>query len=153
MSAPHPIETTTDDAPSQRSAVLWVLLLLASIAILAIAATGTGYLYYVRNILAFEQGVYDDLSAIWSEHQALRARGASETEWEEFERRAMSQWRSAAPKLASVAGAKRRAAQQLLWAGRDYLPRMLDNARENRSLDETKFALHLARAGELLGRR
>ena len=75
-----------------------------------------------------------------------RTAEASSAEWDAFAERARQELAPIVVSLEHVARADNRFAQQLLWAGRDYFPKMLDDARNNTSESEQQFDYHLVRA-------
>jgi len=85
-------------------------------------------------------------ATIWEELKQKRNAQASPEEWEVFATRARRETASIVARLERTASPQTPMDQQLLWAGRDYLPKMLTDARTEESAAERKFAEHLQRA-------
>ncbi|QDT24523.1 DUF4339 domain-containing protein [Gimesia chilikensis] len=88
--------------------------------------------------------------AIHQEFLALQQKQASDAEWSSFKNKVKSEMDPLIKELESSAGSDRPQLQQMLWAGRDYLPGMLDNARTEPSPDQEKFEKHLKEAERII---
>ena len=86
------------------------------------------------------------LSSTWEELKSKRSLKASQSEWDEFAERAQRQIKPLVVQLEKTASTSNPTDQQLLWASRDFLPKMLSDARTAESDSERKFSLHLQRA-------
>ena len=85
-------------------------------------------------------------TSIWDELKQKRKSSVTTAEWDSFAATARLKLVPIIARLEKTASTDNRIAQQLLWAGRDYLLKMLDDAREDKSPSELKFADHLQRA-------
>lgn len=81
--------------------------------------------------------------SLWSELQANREKKVDEAVWSEFSERGRKELAPIVAYLEREAGATNRSAQFLLWAGRDCLPKMFDDARIEPSSSERRFAEYL----------
>ncbi len=97
-----------------------------------------------------DQEYYETYTAIWNKHKELRSRSASDDEWSSFNQEVKRQLEPIIHDLNRTASAKRPIKQHLLWAGRDYLPLMIVDARESPSEAEELFAQHMDDARLLL---
>ena len=87
---------------------------------------------------------------LWSELQANRKKKVDEAAWSEFSERGRKELAPIIAHLEREAGATNRSAQFLLWAGRDCLPKMFDDARMGSSSSEKQFVEYLENV-QLLG--
>lgn len=85
-------------------------------------------------------------SQVWDELKQKRSANAASSEWDSFASNAKEKLTPIIARLERTASTDNRLAQQLLWAGRDNLLKMLDDARSEKSDTETRFADHLQRA-------
>jgi hypothetical protein len=81
--------------------------------------------------------------ALWDELQTHRQAQADEAVWHEFSERGRRELSPVVARLESEAGSTNREAQFLLWAGRDCLPKMFDDARAAPSSSERQLAEYL----------
>ena len=81
--------------------------------------------------------------SLWSELQAYRKNKVDEAAWRELSERGRKELAPIIAYLEREAGATNRSAQFLLWAGRDCLPKMFDDARIEPSASERKFVEYL----------
>ncbi|GAB4139404.1 MAG: hypothetical protein Tsb009_08300 [Planctomycetaceae bacterium] len=94
---------------------------------------------------------YATLNEIYQEHVALRNRKASDSEWNDLMARAEELKKTMPDELVKAgAGAKNRAAQELLFAVRDKLVDMLKDSRRKPSKKEKEFKAHLELARKLI---
>lgn len=125
----------------------FVRVVLSWIALIAVAAGLVVIL--IRNFPQFWFRAGDPLetyTSLWNELREKRASKVNSAEWDAFAARARGELSPIVVRLERVASADNRVAQQLLWAGRDYFPKMLDDARSSVSASEQKFDYHLVRA-------
>jgi|GEM_PF-2244995 hypothetical protein len=85
-------------------------------------------------------------TSIWDELIAKRQANVSSAEWDKFAAEARRDITRIVARLERTASSEDRSSQQLLWAGRDYLMKMLDDARDDVSQSEERFELELQRA-------
>ncbi|WP_010583184.1 DUF4339 domain-containing protein [Schlesneria paludicola] len=85
-------------------------------------------------------------SSLWDELKQKRKANVPSSEWDTFATNAREKLTPIIARLEQTASTDNRIAQQLLWAGRDHLVKMLDDARDEKSPSEAKFAEHLQRA-------
>jgi hypothetical protein len=93
---------------------------------------------------------YETLVAIFEEFQRTREANASAAEWDQFSRQTIERLQ---PMIASLdKSASRRAPhrQNLLWAAKDCLPQMLNDARTEESESERQFIGYLEEARRLI---
>lgn len=98
-----------------------------------------------------DREIYNELVAIQKDFRKLRADGASPQKWQLFEAKVIRQTQPMLDDLNQRAKASRKATQKLLFAIRDYLPRMLENSRTAPDEYEQQFDSHLDAAKTLLG--
>lgn len=123
-----------------RAAVSWIALIAVVVGLIVIL---------VRNFPQFWFRASDPLetyTSLWDELKEKRRGKVSSVEWDSFAARARDELSPIVARLERIASADNRVAQQLLWAGRDYFPKMLDDARSNVSESEQRFDYHLVRA-------
>lgn len=99
-----------------------------------------------------EQRTLASYETLWQEYTELNSRGAdprNAAEWTSFVARANETNQAIVAQLENRANVKNRPAQQLLCAGRDYFPVML-NGSKDRSAAEAKFLEHLETARSLM---
>jgi hypothetical protein len=122
----------------------------AVISWIALVAVAVGLVFIlIRNFPQFWFAASDPMetyTSLWDELKEKRTANASSTEWDAFAVRAEKELAPIVVRLERIASADNRVAQQLLWAGRDYFPMMLDDARSGVSGSEEKFDYHLVRA-------
>ena len=129
-----------DRLSSIRVIASWIALTAVAIASIVVALEHfpVGWLTTIDPIATY--------TSIWDELKEKRTAKASAAEWDAFAAKARLDVAPIVRHLERTAGVNDRVSQQLLWAGRDYLPQMLDDARTDESRSETKFAEHLRRA-------
>lgn len=123
-----------------RAAVSWIALIAVMVGLVVIL---------IRNFPQFWFRASDPLetyTSLWDELKEKRTGKVSSAEWDSFAARARDELSPIVARLERIASADNRVAQQLLWAGRDYFPKMLDDARSNVSESEQRFDYHLVRA-------
>jgi hypothetical protein len=81
--------------------------------------------------------------SLWSELQANRKKKVNEAVWSEFSERGRKELLPIVARLEREAGATNRSSQFLLWAGRDCLPKMFNDARIEPSSSEQQLAEYL----------
>jgi hypothetical protein len=81
--------------------------------------------------------------SLWTELQTHRKNKVDEAVWREFSERGRKELDPVIAHLEREAGIANRSAQFLLWAGRDCLPLMFNDARIDPSSSEHQFAEHL----------
>lgn len=81
--------------------------------------------------------------SLWTELQTHRKNKVDAAVWREFSERGRKDLAPIIAHLEHEAGAANRSAQFLLWAGRDCLPKMFDDARIEPSSSEQQFTEYL----------
>ncbi|MFH1302908.1 MAG: DUF4339 domain-containing protein [Planctomycetota bacterium] len=120
-------------------------------AVIALAAI----FYFVPLGDLFAPGGKEELAKFQTIHQeflALQQKKASDAEWTSFESKVKTEMGPVIKELESNASSDRPHLQQLLWAGRDYLKPMLENARTEVSRDQEKFEKHLKEAERIMNK-
>ncbi len=84
-----------------------------------------------------------EVEQAYSDFQQLRTENADEARWSELQGRLETQFADTVKQLDKTAGPDDPASQHLLWALRDYLPRMLQDGRLKRSKSEDQFEENL----------
>lgn len=87
-----------------------------------------------------------DVQNTYTEFIALREQNADEAQWEDLQARTEALYRDRVKQLEQTATPDDPASQCLLWALRDYLPKMLREARIKRTAAEEKFEENLVAA-------
>lgn len=82
-------------------------------------------------------------NSLWQEIQKNREAEADEEVWTELKERGTREIEPHIAALGKEAGSTNRVAQMLLWAGRDGLKKMFDDAREEPSRSEAKFVEYM----------
>jgi len=127
--------------PLLKSKALWGTTLIVAVLIAAFTIYRNWY---------SPQSAYVELQQLATEFKSLRDHAASETEWEDFSDRADHELAQLARKLSNAAQADDPVSMELLWAARDYFPKMLTDSKRQPGPGERKFDLHLKRAETLL---
>lgn len=130
----------SDGSSGLRVVASWVALVTVLISLTVVLASQMSFAW----LTAAEP--FAAYTSAWDELKAKRDAKTEAAEWDAFAVKIRHQITPIVARLEKTASAENRLAQQLLYAGRDYLPQMLDDAREERSESETKFADHLQRA-------
>ncbi|MCA9016451.1 MAG: hypothetical protein KDA77_14050, partial [Planctomycetaceae bacterium] len=103
----------------------------------------------------FTPGGGEELAKFKAVHQeflALQQKKASDAEWTSFANKAQSELAPLIKSLEASASSDRPQLQHLLWAGRDYLKPMLENARTESNRDQEKFETHLKEAERIISK-
>lgn len=87
-----------------------------------------------------------DVQTTYMEFIALREQNADEAQWADLQARTEALYRDRVKELERNASPDDPASQCLLWALRDYLPKMLQEARMKRTAAEEKFEENLVAA-------
>lgn len=87
-----------------------------------------------------------DVQSTYTEFIALREQNADEAQWADLQARTEALYRDRVKELERTATPDDPASQCLLWALRDYLPKMLQEARLKRTAAEEKFEENLVAA-------
>ena len=131
---------TSEQMGNLRAIVSWLVL---------IAVFGSLFVIVAQQI-SFEWPFVPDalttFSSIWDELKAKRDADANSVDWDAFVTKARKQIEPIVARLQRTASSENRLDQQLCWAGRDYLPKMLNDSRTKESDAEQKFAECLQRA-------
>lgn len=114
--------------------------------VLSVLALVTMYALLVMAGRNLKYKEYKTIKAVHQEFLALKQQGASDAEWESFKQSVHTRIDPVIKKLEATASSEFPVKQQLLWATRDYLYPMLDNARVSRSPEQQKFELCLKEA-------
>ncbi len=120
-------------------------------AVIALAAI----FYFVPMGSLFTPGGKEELAkfqTIHTEFLALQKKKASDGEWTSFESKVKTEIEPVIKELEANASSEQPQLQQLLWAGRDYLNPMLENARTEVSRDQEKFEKHLKEAERIINK-
>ena len=91
--------------------------------------------------------------AFYQEYKALQSKQAGPAEYAALKKKANTELDPVIKDLESTAGSDYPALQQLLWAGRDYLPKMLDNPGPESARDQEKFENCLHEAQRLINKK
>ncbi|MEQ8634058.1 DUF4339 domain-containing protein [Gimesia maris] len=91
--------------------------------------------------------------AFYQEYKALQSKQAGPAEYAALKKKANTELDPVIKDLESSAGSDYPALQQLLWAGRDYLPKMLDNPGPESARDQEKFENCLQEAQRLINKK
>ena len=91
--------------------------------------------------------------AFYQEYKALQSKQAGPAEYTSLKNKADTELGPVIKELESSAGSDYPALQQLLWAGRDYLPKMLENPGTEPSRDQEKFEKCLQEAERLINQK
>ncbi|EDL60645.1 DUF4339 domain-containing protein [Gimesia maris] len=91
--------------------------------------------------------------AFYQEYKALQSKQAGPAEYAALKKKANTELDPVIKDLESTAGSDYPALQQLLWAGRDYLPKMLDNPGPESARDQEKFENCLQEAQRLINKK
>lgn len=94
---------------------------------------------------------YTAYAEITNKLREMRTRKAPENEWSAFADESTATIKTHVDKLEKIASAKNRIEQELLWAGRDYLNKMLTDARDEVSKNEMTFVKHMETARKMIG--
>ncbi|MBX3436771.1 MAG: DUF4339 domain-containing protein [Planctomycetaceae bacterium] len=119
-----------------RSRVVWsVVICGVSIAV--------GLLIY--NTMTRQRRQAESIDAIALQFRELRQREAADNEWQDFADQARKRLEMLIAELEQAARADDRTSMDLLWAARDFLPRMLIDAREGPTEAERQFEVCMRR--------
>ncbi|WP_417388381.1 DUF4339 domain-containing protein [Gimesia sp.] len=91
--------------------------------------------------------------AFYQEFKALQSKQAGPGEYAALKTKADTELGPIVKELDNTAGSDYPALQQLLWAGRDYLPKMLENPGPEPSRDQEKFETCLKEAERLMNKK
>lgn len=92
-----------------------------------------------------DREMYEKVNAFYTEFQQLRTKNASPAEWQSLQTRFDQELAPLTDKLEKTASSKAPVKQHLLWALRDFAPKMLSGARiEPDTKPEVEFQRHLA---------
>jgi hypothetical protein len=138
----------SDGFSDLRQAVIDRLDLLRTVAnYLALMAIVAFFAFRTIDCGAFQRtSIADPLTtfqSVWNKLQKLRQSKADPNLWSEFASASRAELKPIISRLERVAGATDRDAQLLLWAGRDCLMKMLDDARTEPSSSERQFAEYI----------
>lgn len=115
-----------------------------------IGLNGGYYLWSTPPSYTQEIENYRILGEVWSDLQKLREEEASPEEWSAFEAGIQPKIDAMVSDLEQGASTTDPIRMQLLWVSRDFLPKMLVDAREERSHSETLYEAHMRQAARLL---
>ncbi|QDV48512.1 DUF4339 domain-containing protein [Gimesia fumaroli] len=119
---------------------LWVILPLLLLVVSGLCIKFFAIDWYHQKI------AYETYSHIWEDLQRLRDLEIDEHQWDSFKVDTKSKIASINSSIEKAATIQDPYSMELLRAGRDYLPRMLDDARKAPSASEKKFAIHMQKA-------
>lgn len=114
--------------------------------------------YFVPLGDLFGPGGTDELIKFQEVHKeflALQEKQASDAEWTSFKKKVETEIDPLTKELEANASTQYPHIQHLMWAGRDYLHPMLDNARkkEKQNPDQKKFEDHLREAEQIINKK
>lgn len=135
--------TVSDRLTSFRTIASWLVLLVACGSLSVVLAKHISFPW------PFTGGPLATYMSIWDELKEKRKTHASPAEWDAFQAKAERRIKPLVARLERSASTTNRLDQQLLWAGRDGLLKMLSDARTEESPSERLFAEHLQRANWL----
>lgn len=116
--------------------------------VVALGAIVAGFLLVKKAIGPGPRESYDRITRVASEFRALRERGAADTEFDAFQQRAASELTPVVKSLAKDPSDKANAI--LIRAARDYLMRMIVEARKSPNNSEKLFDEHMQQARQFL---
>lgn len=118
----------------------WVLIPLLLLVILGLSFNFFAVDWYRRSI------AYDTYSKIWTDLRHHREMDLDEHQWNEFKTDVYGELNTINASIEKAATTNDPYTMELLRAGRDCLPRMLDDARKTPSQSEKEFAIHMNKA-------
>jgi GYF domain 2 len=104
----------------------------------------------IRHFWVSKTSVYFALNEQLNQLRDLRSRNADVQEWERYAAQSRAIGEELSAKLKRIAGPDDPAAMEMLWAARDYLPKLAQDSREEKGVSEERFELHMARADTFL---
>ncbi|MCA9112714.1 MAG: hypothetical protein KDA52_22370, partial [Planctomycetaceae bacterium] len=111
------------------------------------------YLAYVLPASTLTQAeVQTFLKQSVSELRRLRSTKAEEEQWDKFSQRTRDMLRDIIPQLEQSANTDDPVSIETLYLARDFLPKMLDDARQQPSQAERKFDVHMDRVERVYAR-
>lgn len=128
--------------PIVRSKWAWIGLGVLMLALLA---------FFIPDQILTRSETHKFLSQTVAELRRLRTGKASEQQWDAFTRQAELRLEQMIPRLERSAQADDPVSMEYLFLARDYLPRMLVDAREQQSEAEQKFDVHMDRVERVYG--
>ncbi|MFK7777573.1 MAG: DUF4339 domain-containing protein [Gimesia sp.] len=111
--------------------------------------------YFVPLGGLFSPGGGEELAkfqAVHKEFLALKQKNASEGEWNSFKTKVMTEMDPIIKELEANASIQKPQIQALMWAGRDHLKKMLDNAQKETNPDLKKFENQLKEAERIINK-
>lgn len=111
--------------------------------------------YFVPLGSLFGPGGHAELEkfqGVYKEFLALQQKNASESEYNSFKNKTKTELTPIIEELETSASSDRPHLQHLLWAGRDYLYPMIDNAKKEENRDQEKFEKHLKESERILNK-
>lgn len=96
------------------------------------------------------QAELEKFQVTYKEFLALQQKNASEPEYSSFKNKTKTELDPIIEELEVSASSDRPHLQHLLWAGRDYLYPMIDNAHKEENRDQEKFEKHLKESERIL---
>jgi hypothetical protein len=121
---------------------MWLIRRVGSIAALLLITVAFGRMILPENPWSFAEAKadpYETFRALGSEVRQKREAKASDDDWKELAERGRREIRPLVATLERQASSTNRLSQMLLWAGRDCLPKMFDDARDEPSASERDF--------------
>jgi hypothetical protein len=110
-----------------------------------------GALYFLSDPYANERRCLADLHEIVDEARSLQAREASIADWKDFRKRANESLAGMVKKLKKTAGPFKPLHQQLLWAARDEVPRILGPKSRETEKRQGELEAHLGSVERAIG--
>ncbi len=124
-------------------------LVVTMVGLICVIALGYGAMFLLSLKGSEDTSSYAVYQEFYEKFKALRAKDASNAEWDELESWSQANINPLLGKLEQSASSDRRVEQNLLHAGRDWIPKMLVNSRKGRSKEEGYFLNSLATARRL----
>lgn len=119
----------------------------------AVVAAALTFVDVPFGVFSGREDAYDVYMTVLEEARQMRSRQADKEQWGEFTRATRERLKPVVADLEDKADAGDRASLSLLWIGRDYLPRMLRDARGGPSESERQVDLHLEIVRETLAQQ
>ena len=119
---------------------LWIIIPLILAVVIGL------FINFIAKDWYYDSIALNTYNEVWRELTELRDMKVSEQDWEDFKAKVQPEISKVTSAIEKSAHAKDTYRMELLRAGRDYLPKMLDDARESSSVSEEKFLIHIQRA-------
>ena len=107
-----------------------------------------GYWFWPSD--ASDRAAFEQLETYYEQFQRMTAADASDDLWQQFEKQLVDELQPVVQRLEEEATRKKPAKRQLLYAGRDYLPMMLQSRAEDPVSGQTEFEACMQAAAKIL---